>query len=203
MPGENNNHARGESVVAETAIIDFPIIDSHVHLLDPKRLGYSWTSGAPSLNRLVLPADLMAAAAPVKIDGFVFVEVDVDLPQHVAEAEWIDELAKSTPALKGSVAALPLEQGRSRRTSSGWQLKSLRGIRRLIQNQPDPDFCIAGFHRQVKLLAAHDLVFDICVFHHHLPNVIKMVEKCPECASSSTISASPASGGLIDRGART
>ncbi|HMN85933.1 MAG TPA: amidohydrolase family protein [Bauldia sp.] len=169
--------------MAETAIIDFPIIDSHVHLLDPKRLGYSWTSGAPSLNRLVLPADLMAVAAPVKIDGFVFVEVDVDLPQHVAEAEWIDDLAKTTPALKGSVAALPLEQGRAVEADLERmaKLKSLRGIRRLIQNQPDPNFCIRpDFIAALKLLPAHDLVFDICIFHHHLPNVIRMVEKCPE-----------------------
>ncbi|HEY3145658.1 MAG TPA: amidohydrolase family protein, partial [Dongiaceae bacterium] len=28
--------------------------------------------------------------------------------------------------------------------------------------------------------ARHDLVFDICIFHHHLPNAIKMVRQCPE-----------------------
>jgi L-fuconolactonase len=56
-----------------------------------------------------------------------------------------------------------------------------RGIRRLIQNQPDPDFCIQPkFIEGLKLLAKHDLVFDICIFHHHLPNAIKMVRQCPE-----------------------
>ncbi|MFL5258751.1 MAG: amidohydrolase family protein, partial [Hyphomicrobiales bacterium] len=54
-------------------------------------------------------------------------------------------------------------------------------IRRLIQNQPDPDFCIRpDFIAGLKLLAPYDLAFDICVFHHHLPNVIKMVAQCPE-----------------------
>ena len=162
---------------------DFPIVDSHVHLLDPKRFGYSWTAGAPSLNRTALPNDLFKAAAPFKIDTIVFAEVDVDLPQHLAEAAWVAELSKSTPEIKGMVAALPLERGEAVEPDIE-QLKKhriTRGVRRLIQNQPDPEFCLKpDFIAGLKLLARHDLSFDICVFHHHLPNVIKMVEKCPE-----------------------
>jgi L-fuconolactonase len=162
---------------------DFPIVDSHVHLLDPGHFGYAWTAGAPSLNRKALPVDLFKAAGPVKIDTLVFAEVDVDLPQHLEEAKWVQSLSDNEPALKGIVAAVPLERGEAiagdiealRRN------KILRGVRRLIQNQPDPDFCIKpDFIAGLRLLAANDLSFDICVLHHHLPNVIKMVEKCPE-----------------------
>lgn len=162
---------------------DFPIIDSHVHLLEPQRFGYGWTKNAPSLKRLVLPDDLMRAAAPVAIERFVFVEVDVDFPQHLQEAEWIDGLARSDKRLAGMVAALPLEHGKAvePELDALCKNKNLRGIRRLIQNQPDPDFCVRpAFIEGLKLLAAHDLVFDICVFHHHMPNVLKMVRQCPE-----------------------
>lgn len=162
---------------------EFPIVDAHVHLADPKRFGYAWTANAPSLNRTVLPAEFFEAAAPVKIEKFVFVEVDVDLPQHVAEAEWIDGLALSEPKLAGMVAALPLEQGKAVAgdLEKIARLKAARGIRRLIQNQADPDFCIQPkFIEGLKLLPQHDLVFDICIFHHHLPNAIKMVRQCPE-----------------------
>ena len=162
---------------------DFPIVDAHVHLADPKRFGYAWTANAPSLNRTVLHAEFFKAAAPVKIEKFVFVEVDVDLPQHVAEAEWIDGLALSEPKLAGMVAALPLEQGKAVAgdLEEIARLKAARGIRRLIQNQADPDFCIQPkFIEGLKLLPQHDLVFDICIFHHHLPNAIKMVRQCPE-----------------------
>jgi L-fuconolactonase len=162
---------------------DFPIIDAHVHLTDVKNLSYGWTQHAPVLNRTVLPADLFQAAAPVQIEKFVFVEVDVDLPQHVAEAEWIDGLAKSEPKLAGMVAALPLELGTAVEADLAKiaALKVARGIRRLIQNQADPDFCIRQkFIEGLKLLPKHDLVFDICVFHRHMPNVIKMVQQCPE-----------------------
>lgn len=162
---------------------DFPIVDSHVHLADPQRFGYAWTRNAPSLNRTVLPADLSKAAAPVEVDTIVFVEVDVDDPQQVAEAEWIESLAGQEPRLKGMVASLPLEQGDGVQGDLERMLrcKRLRGIRRLIQNQKDPDFCLQPkFIEGLKLLARHDLVFDICIFHHHLPNAIKMVKQCPE-----------------------
>lgn len=163
---------------------DFAIIDSHVHLADPKRLGYAWTKNAPSLNRQVLPDDLMKAAAPVRIDRFVFVEVDVDMPQHLDEAAWIDSIAQKDRRVAGMVAALPLEKGKAAiepELDRLRQNKSLRGVRRLIQNQSDPDFCIRpDFIAALKLLGAHDLVFDICIFHHQLPNAIRMVQQCPD-----------------------
>jgi L-fuconolactonase len=164
-------------------LLSFPIVDSHVHLLEPQRLGYAWTRNAPSLNRRVLPADLFAAAQPVEIEQFVFAEVDVDYPQHLDEAAWISELAQSEPRLTGMVAALPLEQGAAVAADLEKLLrhKIFRAVRRLIQNQPDPDFCIRpDFIAGLKLLAPHDIAFDICVFHHHLPNVIRMVRQCPE-----------------------
>ncbi len=162
---------------------DFPIVDSHVHLLDPGRFGYAWTAGAPSLKRRLYPADFLKAAAPVKVEALVFVEVDVDMPQYLDEAAWIDGLAKTEPVVKGMVAALPLEKGPAIETDLDRLVenKTLRGIRRLIQNQKDPEFCIKpDFIAALKLLAKHDLVFDICPFHYQLPNVIKMVRQCPE-----------------------
>jgi L-fuconolactonase len=162
---------------------DFPIIDSHVHLADPGRFGYAWTRNAPSLNRRVLVDDLMKAAAPVRIETLVFVEVDVDLPQHLDEAKWIDDMAAGDRRIGGMVAALPLERGKAieGELDELRKNKTLRGIRRLIQNQADPDFCIRPhFIEGLKLLARHDLVFDICIFHHHLRNAIEMVRQCPE-----------------------
>jgi L-fuconolactonase len=185
---------------------DFPIIDSHVHLADPQRFGYGWTRNASSLNRRVRVADLMQAAAPVKIERFVFVEFDVDPPQYLAEAEWVDGLGQAQPAdeprLAGIVAMLPLEHGRSIEGEL-YELrknKALRGIRRLIQNQPDPDFCIRPrFIEGLKLLSKHDLSFDICIFHHQLPNAIKMVRQCPEVRFVLDHAGKPAiKDGLLD-----
>jgi L-fuconolactonase len=162
---------------------DFSIVDSHVHLCEPKRFGYGWTKNAPSLNRQVLPSDFIKAAGSVKVDQFIFVEVDVDFPQHLGEAEWVAGMAKSDQRLTGMVAALPLEKGKAieHELHELRRHKILRGIRRLIQTQPDPEFCIRPqFIEALNLLASNDLPFDICILHHQMPNVIKMVRRCPE-----------------------
>src|SRR5262245_13069081 len=111
---------------------DCPIVDARVHLCDPNRFGYDWTKNAPSLKRRVLPADLTKAAAPVKIDRFVFVEVDVNFPQHLEEAEWVSGLAQTDKRLAGMVAALPLERGRAIEPELDQlrQHKILRAVRR-------------------------------------------------------------------------
>ena len=41
----------------------------------------------------------------------MFVEVDVDMPQYLDEADWVDGLAKHDPRVMGAVVCLPLERG--------------------------------------------------------------------------------------------
>jgi len=164
-------------------MIDFPIIDSHIHLLDQKRFGYSWAANAPKLKRDWTPDDLQSCAKPYTIEGFVFVEVDVDMPQYLDEAVWVQALAERDNRLKGAVACLPLERGKAiepeiARLAS---LPVMRGVRRLIQNQPDPDYVLRpDFLEALKLLPRYNLAFDICIFHHQLPNTLEMVRRCPE-----------------------
>lgn len=164
-------------------MLDYPIIDSHVHLLDPARLGYAWAEGITGLRSKAVPADVFAAARPVEIERFVFVEVDVDAGQHLNEAAWVSELAVAEPRLGAMVASLPLEKGAAVEADLERlrEHKPLRGIRRLIQGHADPDFCLQpGFLAGLQLLARHDLSFDICILHHQLPAVIRMAQHCPD-----------------------
>jgi L-fuconolactonase len=166
-------------------MIDFPIIDSHIHLLDTQRLRYSWASGEPALDRDWTPDDLAAAATPHRIEGFVFVEVDVDMPRYLDEAEWVDGLAARDPRVMAAVACLPLERGAAIEPEMALLagLKSVRGVRRLIQSQPDPEFALQpGFLDAVRLLPKYNLSFDICIRHHQLPSALKLVARCPEVA---------------------
>jgi L-fuconolactonase len=167
----------------EPRVPDYPIIDAHVHLCDPARFSYAWMKSAPALNRQVLPEDFAKAAEPVQIERFVFVEVDVDRPQHLDEAEWVADLARADRRIAGMVASLGLERGKAvaGELDRLRQNKLLRGVRRLIQAETDPEFCTRpGFIEGLKLLAQHDLSFDICILHQQMPSVIKMVEQCPQ-----------------------
>jgi L-fuconolactonase len=164
-------------------VIDFPIIDSHIHLLDQKRFGYSWARDAPALKRDWTVDDLTNRAKPYEIEGLVFVEVDVDMPQYLDEAEWVDGLAAHDRRVLGAVVCLPLERGAAIEPEIARvaKLKTTRGVRRLIQGQPDPEFMLKpAFLEALRLLPKHNLSFDACIFHPQAANTLTMMRRCPE-----------------------
>lgn len=164
-------------------MIDFAITDTHVHLLDTSRFKYSWAAGAPKLGRDWTIHDLEHAAKPYMIESMVFVEVDVDYPQHMDEAEWVQQLARGDSRLKGCVGSLPLEEGPKleadlERLS---EFPVMRGIRRLIQNKSDPEFVLRpDFIAATRLLPKYNFSFDVCIYHHQFGNVIEFIRRCPE-----------------------
>jgi L-fuconolactonase len=164
-------------------MIDFPIIDSHIHLLDQQRFRYSWAKDLPALKRDWTPDDLANRAKPIEIEGFVFVEVDVDMPGYLDEAEWVDGLAKHDRRVLGAVVSLPLERGAKIEPEIARvaKLKTVRGVRRLIQDEPDPEFVLKpGFVEAVRLLPKYGLSFDVCIYHPQAENAVQMMRQCPE-----------------------
>ncbi|NUX99451.1 amidohydrolase family protein [Paraburkholderia youngii] len=169
-------------------MIDFPIIDSHIHLIDRERFGYSWSSGsswatgATKLNRSWTADDLSSDSAPYHVEGFVVVEADVDMPQYLDEAAWITQTAAHDARILACVACLPLEKGVSiepeiARIAS---LPAVRGVRRLIQNMPDSSIILQrSFVDAVNLLPRYDLTFDLCIDPHQFAHTVELVGRCP------------------------
>jgi L-fuconolactonase len=163
----------------------FAIVDSHVHLYDPGVIRYGWMTGEPVLDQVRLLPQYDAARAEVAVDRIVFVEVGADPGQHLQEASFVDGLAAHDPRIAAMVAAAPLENG----ATVTPDLEKLaahpltRGIRRLLQDEPDPEFCLRpGFVEGVKLLPRFGLSFDLCVRHHQLPAATLLARRCPEVA---------------------
>lgn len=161
----------------------FPIIDSHVHLYDTARLSYPWLANVPAIAHSHLPADFDRARGDVVVDGIVFAEVDVADGQNIAEARFITDLAATDTRIQAIIACARLERG----AAVAEELDALaafgktRAIRRLIQNHPDPGFCLQpDFIAGVKLLPRYDWAFDICVLHHQLSAATELVRRCPE-----------------------
>jgi L-fuconolactonase len=161
---------------------ELPIIDSHVHLYDPGRIRYGWMRGT-KLDSPHLLTELDAARGAVEIGGIVWIEVGADPGQHEQEASMVAGLAAADPRVMGMVAAAPLEHGDGVKADLE-KLASLplvKGIRRLLQGERDPEFCLRpGFVAGVKLLADFGLSFDLCVYHHQLCNVVELVRRCPD-----------------------
>jgi len=159
-----------------------PIIDSHVHLWDPELLRYPWLAGNATLNRRHLPGDFTRASRGVTVDRMIFVQCEADPADSLAEAVWVSGLAELEPRLAAIVAWAPLEKGAAVREDLERlvEIELVRGIRRIIQFEPDRDFCLRpGFLAGVRLLAEFGLTFDICTDWTRLPQVIAFARAVP------------------------
>ncbi len=165
-------------------MIDFPIIDTHVHLWNPDRFRMAWLDGNELLNQPYDYSQFRQHSSQNSLEAFVYVEVGVEPAYAFLEAQWVANLAQQEVNLKGIVAAAPLEDGERLRyylqalTALGPQIK---GVRRLLQDEADPAFCLQpGFVEGVRLLPEFGLSFDLCIRHYQLPAVIELVKRCPE-----------------------
>ncbi len=161
----------------------FPIVDTHLHIWDPAKLSYPWHAGAPTLNRPFRLTDYDAHRAAVDVECMVFLECDVTPADRLPEATWVTEQAAADPRIKAIVASAPLENGAAAAADlqALADLPLVHGIRRLIQDEPDDDFCVRpDFVAGVKLLPEFGFTFDICVKHKHMANAVKLARQCPE-----------------------
>jgi len=160
----------------------FPIVDSHLHIWDIGPIRYPWLAGAPKINRNHLIDEYRRACGPVQVAKMVFLQCECDPAQFQAEADWVTEVSRADPRLRGIVPWAPLEKGDGADADLARLASNplIKGIRRIIQFESDPEFCLQpGFVRGVQLLPRHGLSFDICVNHRQLANTLKLVRLCP------------------------
>ncbi len=170
--------------MGDRAVPDIPIVDAHVHLWDPGRFRMPWLDDAPDLNRAIGLDDYRGATEGLEIDGFVYLEVDVAPAYALLEATFIARLAEREPLILGVVPFAPLESGDRVVTyleaivALGPKIK---GIRRLTQGEPDPNFCLhPGFVEGARRLAQFDLSCDLCCTATQLGPTVELVRRCPE-----------------------
>jgi L-fuconolactonase len=162
-------------------MIEGPIIDSHLHLWNPKRFRMPWIDEIDELRRTFELAEFAEHARGVPVDQAVYVQVDTTPAYGLLEARWA--VAQPSP-VAGVVAYAPIEDGEivgtylDELTSLGPRIK---GVRRLLQQEPDPDFLVTpSFIAGLRLLPKYGLSFDICIVHQQLARTIEMVRACPE-----------------------
>jgi L-fuconolactonase len=163
---------------------DGPVIDSHVHLWDPRRFRMPWLDGNAQLNRPFGRTEFSRDSDGLGVEAAVYVQVDVTPAYGLLEARWAAEEASRNSFVAGIVAWAPMEDGATVSSYLDAVLQTgphIKGIRRLMQSEADPDFSIRpDFLAGLRLLPSYGLSFDICIKHHQLARSIQMVRACPE-----------------------
>lgn len=161
----------------------FPIIDSHLHFLHPVLLDYPWLDSMPMLNQIYSLPEWQQASSTLSIQGLIFVQAECHPSQALAEVAWVTDLAKQEARIHGIVAHAPLELGKKvdMHLHALRQNPLVKGVRRILQFEKDPAFCLqANFIQAVQMLAEFNLSFDICISENQLPYVIRLIEQCPD-----------------------
>jgi predicted TIM-barrel fold metal-dependent hydrolase len=173
-----------QSVKEEAPMPDFPIVDAHLHLWDPRHFAIPWLDGNATLNRRYTPAEYAEHTQGIAIEAMIYLEVDVDPHYALLEPRWVAERAQEDPRIKAIVAHAPVEHGERARSFLDALVATsplVRGVRRLLQGEPDVDFCLRpDFVRGVQLLAEYGLSFDICISHAQLAAATELVRRCPQ-----------------------
>lgn len=161
-----------------------PIVDSHVHLWDPAHFRMPWLDANSELNRPFGLRDYREHTAGIEIAAMVYLEVDIERSYALLEAQWAVARAAEDPRLQGIVPFAPVEYGERSRsflqalTALGPLVK---GVRQLLQGEPDPEFAMRpNFVRGVQILAEYGLSFDLCIRQQQLPSAIELVRRCPD-----------------------
>jgi L-fuconolactonase len=153
-------------------------IDAHHHLWRYKKEDYHWIgAGMKALARDFLPADLERELAASGIHGSIAVQAR----QTLQETDWLLEHAGNSLAIRGVVGWAPIaDQDLLVVLDRLRQFKKLKGLRHVIQDEPDDEFMARpDFNAGMGHLKQYGLVYDILIYERHLPAAIAFVDRHP------------------------
>jgi L-fuconolactonase len=175
------------------------ILDSHVHITDCTHVGYRWEH-FETVPRATLPADYFAAVGDDPVEALVFVEAGAMPDRSLDEARWIDGLAKAGTPIAAIVAQADMRRGAAvaEELDRLADIPLVRGVRWILEPpfEEDPDCCVRpGFVEAAKLLPGYDYTLDISIKNRALPNLLRLVDQCPDVSFVLDHIAKPDIGG--------
>ncbi len=153
-------------------------IDSHHHFWNYSSEQYGWIAeGMGVLKRDFSPADLKPLLNEAGIDGVISVQARTDLRENI----FLTDYAKENHFIKGVVGWVDLTKDDATKDIARFsEMEKAVGIREILQGMEDDAYCLRNdFNRGVALLHDFGLVYEVLIFHRHLPNVIQLVDKHP------------------------
>ncbi len=157
------------------------LFDTHLHLVDRKRLAYPWLASVPALDSDWSYEAYEASARRVGISDVLHMEVDVAEADIDAETAMVAELmARPGSLIRGAISAARPE----RAGFQGWlervDRRVIKGIRRVLHVVPDEVSQGPVFRDNLRRIGAAGLPFDICVLARQLPLAVALADAAPD-----------------------
>ena len=155
------------------------VVDAHHHLWSYSPESHAWID-PKSMNAIARDFgvdELAETAASAGVDAVVSVQAE----QSVEETARLLAFAETSPIIAGVVGWAPLASPDIASQLDALDHPRLKGIRHVVQDEPDDDFLLgSAFNAGVALLAERGLVYDILIYAQHLPVATRFVDRHPE-----------------------
>jgi L-fuconolactonase len=152
------------------------MIDSHHHLWKYSAAEYDWIPHGSLLAQDQLLDELHAATSAAGVDGTVVVQAR----QILAESDWLLSLANQSEIIAGVVGWVPLIDANVNNELSRLAAHpKFKGVRHVLQGEPDAYFLCDDFHRGLSLLPDLDLRYDLLLLQRQLQVAIQLVDRQP------------------------
>lgn len=175
---ESTNFRTLEELVAP------PIIDTHQHLWDLKKYKLPWVKRGDLMDRDYLEADYLRAVEGLNVVKTVYMEVDVDPSQQLAESEEVTAICASGATLMKAavVSGRPASPGFADYAARFRGDRYIKGLRQVLHGPNNPaGFCLKPeFVAGIRLLGELGLSFDLCMRPAELGDAAKLVDQCPD-----------------------
>ena len=163
-----------------------PIIDTHQHLWDLTKFKLPWHKGDDTkpLQRSFVMSDYLEATKGLNVVKTVYMEVDVEPDQQMAEADYVTDLCKrdDNPMAAAVVSGRPGTPGFEPYIRRLADTKYIKGIRQVLHGDSNPaEFCLQPkFVESIQLLGELGKSFDLCVRPAEVVHAAKLVGQCPK-----------------------
>src|SRR5215212_9116963 len=160
---------------AHPAARDMARIDAHQHFWRYSPTTHGWIDDSMAvLKRDFLPEDLAPLLAARGYAGCVAVQAQT----AVEETSWLLDLADRHPFILGVVGWVDLTAPDVASVLAPLAARpKLRGIRHVVQAEPDDFMLRPDFQRGIAALGPLGLKYDILVYHRQLPAALALVER--------------------------
>jgi len=150
-------------------------VDAHQHFWRYSREEFDWISDEmASIRRDFLPGDLLPLLDQAEID----VSIAVQTRQSLEETNWLLDLAEEDEWIAGVVGWAPLTDPHVENTLESLAENSkLKGLRLILQAEPDAYMDRADFNSGLALLHKYSFVYDLLIHEHQLPTAIRLVDR--------------------------